>query len=126
MKRMDRHPVDGHAEVAGRLLVLSAGLDPVAEPCPRQEERSERADQRGTTASTCGSRRAAVRPSIALNSGGMATVIGKPPVSEMSTPRQISIVPRVTTKEWILNLTTISAVDRAEHGADGDRRRRPP
>ena len=35
-----------------------------------------------------------------------ATVIGKPPVSAIRTPRQISIVPSVTTKEWMRNLTT--------------------
>ena len=45
---------------------------------------------------------------MSLNSGGTGTVIGKPPVSAMSTPRQISIVPSVTTNEWILNLTTIA------------------
>ncbi len=33
-------------------------------------------------------------------------MIGKPPVSVMTTPRQINIVPRVTTKEWMRNLTT--------------------
>ena len=44
----------------------------------------------------------------ALNSGGMGTVMGKPPVRAMVTPRQISIVPRVTTKEWIRNRTTIA------------------
>ena len=54
----------------------------------------------------------------------MATVIGKPPVSAMSTPRQISIVPSVTTKEWILNLTTIRPLIAPSSGADGDRRRR--
>ena len=41
-----------------------------------------------------------------LNSGGTVTVIGKPPVSAIRTPRQISIVPSVTTKEWMRNLTT--------------------
>ena len=45
---------------------------------------------------------------MSLNSGGTGTVIGKPPVSAMSTPRQISIVPSVTTNEWIRNLTTIA------------------
>ena len=35
-----------------------------------------------------------------LNSGGIVTVIGKPPVAAMRMPRQISMVPRVTTKEW--------------------------
>ena len=44
----------------------------------------------------------------ALNTGGMSTVIGKPPVSAIRTPRQISMVPSVTTKEWMRKRTTIS------------------
>ena len=43
-----------------------------------------------------------------LNAGGISTVIGKPPVSAIRTPRQISIVPSVTTKEWMRKRTTIS------------------
>ena len=41
-----------------------------------------------------------------LKAGGIVTVIGNPPVSAISTPRQTSMVPSVTTKEWILNRTT--------------------
>ena len=48
-------------------------------------------------------------PAIAaLNTGGMSTIIGKPPVSAIRMPRQISIVPSVTTKEWMRKRTTIS------------------
>ena len=35
-------------------------------------------------------------------------MMGNPPVSAMTTPRQISIVPSVTTNEWMRNFTTIT------------------
>lgn len=43
---------------------------------------------------------------MSLKPDGIATVIGKPPVNAMTTPRQMSMVPSVTTNEWMRNLTT--------------------
>ena len=43
---------------------------------------------------------------MSLNPGGIGTITGNPPVNAMTTPRHISIVPSVTTKEWMRNRTT--------------------
>ena len=51
---------------------------------------------------------ARIGPAITvLKSGGISTVIGKPPVSAIRMPRQISMVPSVTTKEWMRKRTTM-------------------
>ena len=41
-----------------------------------------------------------------LNPGGIGAMTGNPPVNAMTTPRHISMVPSVTTKEWMRNRTT--------------------
>jgi hypothetical protein len=46
------HAIDRHSEIARRLLVLSARLDPAAEPCSRQEKGAKPANQKRTRAST--------------------------------------------------------------------------
>ena len=59
-----------------------------------------------------------------LNPCGIGAMTGNPPVNAMTTPRYISMVPSVTTKEWMRNRTTSAPVDGPERGPHGDRQYR--
>ena len=71
-----------------------------------REKKSAQRPMAETKASTSESDTEAAPTSHRERAEESLTVIGNPPVSAMTTPRQMSIVPSVTTKEWMRNLTT--------------------
>ena len=102
----DRDAIDRHAQIARRLLVLPSRLHPIAKTGPRQKKCAEPADDEEPQHGHFEADRAAAPPSPSLNPGGIGAMTGNPPVNAMTTPRHISMVPSVTTKEWMRNRTT--------------------